>query len=247
MDDLSDANFKIMRLQLGQVDSTNSFAKNLAQQGAAAGTLVVAESQTAGRGRHGNQWSSLTGNLFMSLVLRPQVSAASVGQLSFLMALALARSLEEVLPALSDIGLKWPNDVLVDGRKCAGILLESEAQGMATQLPWVVAGVGVNLVSAPEGATSLVDSGADRLTPEQFLDVFERHISQLYSQWLREGFEPIRAGWSSFATGIGQTIQVRLTRETLAGVFDGIDETGALALRLANGEQRHIASGEVYL
>lgn len=238
---------KMMRLQLAQVDSTNTFAKNLAARGAAEGTLVVAEGQTAGRGRHGNDWSSLAGNLFMSLILRPQVLAASVGQLSFLVSLALARSFQDVLPASADIGLKWPNDVLVDGRKCAGILLESEAQGMAAQLPWVVSGVGVNLVACPQGATSLVDCGAVNMTPAQFLDVFEPHISELYTQWLNEGFAPIRQGWSSFATGVGQKIQVRLTRETLAGVFEGIDDSGALALRLANGEQRHIASGEVYL
>ena len=236
----------IIRHELPSVDSTNTHAKTLATAGAPAGTLVFAHVQTAGRGRHGNTWQSMQGNLFCSAVLRPDIAASDVGQLSFVIAVALAETLSAVLPDASHIGLKWPNDVLIDGKKCAGILLESEA-AIGQPLPWVVAGLGVNLAVAPEGAIALPQAGAALLTPAAFLDRFEPVLAAWHDRWLGHGFAAVQAAWSNYAVHRGKPIRVRLTREELGGVFEGIDENGALQLRLADNTLRLISSGEVYL
>lgn len=230
---------------LPTVGSTNEHAKQLARAGYPAGTAVLAQEQTAGKGRHGNTWTSPPGNLYMSLILRPELRALQIGQLSFLCALALFRCLRGVLPATADIGLKWPNDVLVEGRKCAGILLESASTGMQP-VDWVVAGVGVNIAFAPEGAISVVQAGGNIDAPT-LADRLLGEIMALYGEWLAQGFAPVRKGWMQAATRLGETIDVRLTRETLHGVFQGIDETGALLLGMPDGTQRTIASGEVYI
>lgn len=236
------------RIELQTVDSTNTYAKKMAEAGAAAGTLVFAHHQTAGRGRQGNVWDGFTGNLFATLILRPQVSAPHVGQLSFLFAVALADSLREILPPDADLGLKWPNDILLQGRKCAGILLESEGvEGADRSLPWLVGGFGVNLAAAPEGAISVTAAGGQSIKLADFLDIFEPHFARLYDIWNKDGFGPIQELWSKWAVNHGKRIGVRLVRETLTGVFEGIDRDGALQLRLDNGSLRHISSGEVYL
>lgn len=236
----------IQRHVLASVDSTNTRAKTMAAEGAPAGTLIVAHTQTAGRGRHGNSWQSMDGNLFASVILRPDISAADVGQLSFLIAVALAETLSGLLPADAQMGLKWPNDILINHQKCAGILLESEASG-AAKLPWVVAGLGVNLAAAPDGAIALPQAGAGVLTPEAFLDRFEPVLAQWYGRWQQDGFAPVQAAWMMHAINRGKEIRVRLTREELGGVFEGIDNTGALQLRLSDSSLRLISSGEVYL
>ena len=236
----------IQRHVLASVDSTNTHAKTMAADGAPAGTLITAAEQTAGRGRHGNSWQSMTGNLFASVVLRPDISASDVGQLSFLIAVALAETLAGILPDGVQMGLKWPNDILINDRKCAGILLESEASSSG-KLPWVVAGVGVNLAVAPEGAISLPQVGAPTLTPVEFLDRFEPVLADWYERWQAEGFASVQAAWSMHAINRGKEIRVRLTREELSGVFEGIDNTGALQLRLSDSSLRLISSGEVYL
>lgn len=240
------AGIDIIRHELAEVDSTNTHARKLAADGAPEGTLVFARRQTAGRGRQGNSWDSAEGNLFMSLVLRPRVVAADVGQLSFLMAVALADTIRPLLPEPASLGLKWPNDVLILGHKCAGILLESETSG-AGDLPWVVAGIGVNLAHAPDGAISLAAATGTTLTPATFLDMLAPRIAELYARWREHGFAPIQAAWSALALHHGREIRVRLTRESLTGIFEGIDGQGALSLRLPDGSLRHIASGEVFL
>jgi BirA family biotin operon repressor/biotin-[acetyl-CoA-carboxylase] ligase len=235
------------RLELATVDSTNTHAKSLAASGAPEGTLVFAHEQTAGRGRQGNTWQGISGNLFATLVLRPALSGAALGQLSFVVAVALARAIAQLLPDPKDVGLKWPNDILLRGRKCAGILLESEGRLADGALPWVVAGFGVNLAAGPEGASTLPEAGAPRIKPAEFLDIFEPAFIGVYNEWQEQGFKPIQAAWMGAAVNLGRNIHVRLTRESLDGVFEGIDAQGALQLRLADGGIRHISSGEVYL
>ncbi len=133
------------------VDSTNNAAKQLAREGAAAGMVVWAMQQTAGRGRRGRSWVSPPGNLYASLLLRPSCPPEEAAQLGFVTALAVADALEEMAPGLPPIACKWPNDVLVGGRKIAGILLESEI-GADQNLAFLIIGLGVNLVFAPADA-----------------------------------------------------------------------------------------------
>lgn len=229
------------------VGSTNDEAKKLARAGAAEGTLVWAGEQTSGRGRRGRLWASPPGNLYLSLILRPAAPAAGAAQLGFVAALALADALAAHLHG-RELRCKWPNDVLLDGRKIAGILLESETLGGAA-VEFVILGIGVNLVAAPDAAefpaTSLAAAGVAPLAPAIVLAGFARHFEEWHRRWKAEGFSPIRTGWLARASGLGQIVRVRLERAGFTGRFLDLDEEGALLLDEA-GVQRRIAAGEIF-
>ena len=234
---------------LEAVGSTNDEAMRLAAEGAAAGTLVWAKAQTRGRGRRGRSWASPRGNLYLSLILRPDCSVAAAGQLNFVAALAVGEGLAALSPQASALHYKWPNDVLLNKRKVAGILLESSGSGKG-RFDWLVLGVGVNVLSFPEGtdypATSLEAEGAEGIgvagVLESFCDVF---LSWL-ERWESEGFAPVRAKWLELATALGERIEVRLDDETHAGTFAGLDEDGALILHKGGGKALRITAGDVF-
>ena len=231
-------------IELETVGSTNDHARQLARAGNT-GVIVWAHEQTAGRGRQGNAWVSAPGNLFMSMVLRPKVNASEIGQISLLAGACLANVLEKIIPAPNKIHLKWPNDLLINEKKAAGILVETENQG-GQQVPWVVVGIGVNVTNAPENATSLYDIGIKTHDAAQILELLAAEIQKLVKQWETDGFEAIRKIWLSHAYKLGSTIRARLPRETLTGTFEDLDRTGALLLTLADGSRRVISSGEVF-
>lgn len=241
--------FRLVALE--EIDSTNAEAKRLAAAGAEDGTLVWARRQTAGYGRQSCAWTSEPGNLFVSIIVRPDCSLAEAARFSFITAVALGDAIGSVAPPLLEVTYKWPNDVLLNGRKGAGILLESQADA-GGRLEWLVIGVGVNIASFPTDtrlpATSLRFEGcAADLTEVALLEAFARHLLAWVNTWLERGFGPVRAAWLRHARGRGETIEVRLPRETLIGVFEDLDEAGTLALRLPDGSLRQIAAGEVYL
>lgn len=230
--------------EFDEVGSTNDIARDSLRTGAAEGAVIWAHRQTAGRGRQGNSWTSAHGNLFMSLILRPQVPVLHAGQLSFLSAVALAETVEGFLPAPVQVRLKWPNDMLINGKKAAGILLESEsAQGMTEG---VVIGIGVNLASAPDGATSLAEY-ADVVNSGLFLERLYHTIMAHYHTWRSQGFADIRQKWLQRAWKKGEVISVRLPAEVFSGVFSDLADDGSLYVTLDNGMQRRILSGEVFL
>jgi BirA family biotin operon repressor/biotin-[acetyl-CoA-carboxylase] ligase len=234
---------------LGTVDSTNEEAKRRAAAGAPEGTLIRAERQSAGRGRRGRPWTSPEGNLYCSLILRPTVPAMEAAQLSFVTSLALAEALEQALPPGTAVKCKWPNDVLVEGRKIAGILLESQAR--AEGLEWMVVGMGVNVASHPgEGdvetpATSLKAMGS-AWEAENFLSSLLGSFLPWYRRWRDEGFTGVRQAWLERAMGLGGPIRVRLTTETLFGTFAGLDSDGTLLLDQDGGQRRKVAAGDVF-
>lgn len=232
-------------VELDTVGSTNDHAKTLARNGYPHGTVVFAHEQTAGRGRQGNAWSSLSGNLFTTFILRPQLSAASTGQLSFVAAVALAETLRDILPPAATVGLKWPNDVFVNGRKVAGILLEAEADGVRP-VSWVIVGIGVNITAAPEEAIALSELGVS-IAARDLLAKLDEKMDALYGVWAQKGFEPIRNAWLEHAINVGKEIRVRLPKDDFRAKFVGIDKTGSLQIELADGTERLIASGEVFL
>jgi len=235
-------------IRLATVGSTNDEAKRLAQSGAPEGTLVWALEQTAGRGRRGRPWQSPPGNLYLSLLLRPAVSAGQAAQLGFVAALALGDALEPLIGAGHALRFKWPNDVLLDGRKLAGILLESETAA-AVAVAFVVIGMGINLAVAPSGtefpAISLAEAGIRGVSPGVLLDAFAHHFQGWYRRWRAEGFAPVRLAWLARAGGLGEAVLVRLERATLSGRFLDLDEEGALLLESDQGRRR-IAAGEVF-
>ena len=230
------------------VGSTNDEAKRLARAAAEEGTLVRAYEQTAGRGRRGRAWASPPGNLYASLILRPRCPVDRAAQLGFVAALAVGDTLATIFPRFEGLTYKWPNDVLLRGRKIAGILLESElGEG---ELPrFVVVGVGINLASSPENAefpaTSIVEQGMGPVSPAIALQKFACHFQAWAGRWREEGFAPIRTAWRARAAALGEPIRVRLESATLHGTFVDIDERGALLLEAAGG-LRQISAGQVF-
>lgn len=227
-----------------ELDSTNSEARRLAEAGEGGPIWIIAEKQTAGRGRRGRSWETLSGNLAATLLVRPKVSREAVGQLSFAAALAVADVAAHFAPAAA-ITVKWPNDVLADGRKLAGILLES---GTDSTGGWLAVGIGINLAAAPEGtefpATALAEfAGAP--SPDNALALLAVRFAHWYDAWMSGGFETLRAAWLARAGGLGLPIRARLPHETRHGVFEGIDSTGALLLN-EQGSIHAIAAGEVF-
>jgi BirA family biotin operon repressor/biotin-[acetyl-CoA-carboxylase] ligase len=230
------------------LDNTSDEAKRQAAQGAPHGTVIVADRQTAGRGRRGRAWESPEGNLYASLLLRPDYEPQRAAQLSFVTALAVAETVRGILPAKKRVELKWPNDVLVKGRKISGVLLESSPRGGG--LDWLVIGCGINITSHPElasgKATSLVAEGASALTPVSVLETFVQALHTGIEGWEAAGFAPVREAWLASARGVGRPVEVRLPGETLHGTFAALDETGALKLELAGGGERLVTGGEVH-
>lgn len=230
------------------IASTNDEAKRLARDGAAEGLIVRAARQTAGRGRRGRPWVSPPGNLYMSLLQRPRCRAVTAAQLGFVAALSLAEGLAALAPAAVEFRLKWPNDLLANGRKIAGILLETEMT--SGEIPdFVVIGVGVNLASSPPdtpyAATSFAKEAATELAPEAALASFIGRFARWSGIWREQGFGPVRDAWLARAVGLGEAIQVRLDRETLGGRFVDLDDDGALLLDMPDGRRR-IAAGEIF-
>jgi BirA family biotin operon repressor/biotin-[acetyl-CoA-carboxylase] ligase len=234
---------------LPTVASTNDEAKRLADGGAPEGTLVWGLEQTAGRGRRGRGWHSPPGNLYMSAVLRPGKPVAQAALIGFVAAVALADALQDVGLAANRLRLKWPNDVLVDQAKVAGILVETSAASGETP-SWLVLGMGVNLAHAPADtpypAISLRAAGLASLTVEGLLEALAGRLAEWYGRWQAEGFAPVRAAWLGRATGLGEPIEVRLEQQSLQGRFVALEEDGALSLELPQGERRRVTVGDVF-
>lgn len=232
------------------VASTNDEARSLVRAGAAENTIVWAREQLEGRGRRGRPWASPPGNLYLSLILRPKRDLATAGQIGFVAAVALREAASTVLPRSRQVNVKWPNDVLVDGRKISGLLLESVLDE-SNRLDALILGLGVNIAHHPDDAaypaTNLRAAGAPPdLRPEGFLETFARSIHDWKERWETKGFEPIRAAWLSHARGRGEEIEVRLPSETLRGIFRDVDSTGALVLERAGGQVQSITVGDVF-
>jgi len=229
---------------LASVDGTNAEMRRRIEAGAPHLTLVWAEQQLAGRGRRGRAWSSPPGNLYCTLLLRPDPPVALWGQLSFVAAVALRDAILRLGPELEPrLKLKWPNDLLLDGRKLSGILLEASGSD------WVMIGTGVNLDSHPEGtdtpAIALCDVGFP-VTPAQLLPIYAEALLAWFDRWRHEGFAPVRARWLTGAIGLGRDITVRLADRSFAGRFAALDESGALLLEQPDGIRR-VEAGEVFL
>ena len=225
------------------VGSTSDEAKALAAAGASHGTLVWALEQTAGRGRLDRHWQSPRGNLYTSCILRPGVTPARAAEVGFVAALAVAETVRALLPAAVSVALKWPNDVLVDGGKIAGILLES-AIGQTGQVQHVVAGIGVNVGFAPELPEMRYRGSALGGSVETALEKLTAALAARLAEWRREGFATVRAAWLAKAGPLGAEVDVKLGDGLVRGRFAGLDREGALLLDTASGP-RKIVSGEL--
>jgi BirA family biotin operon repressor/biotin-[acetyl-CoA-carboxylase] ligase len=229
------------RVVLPEIDSTNAegFRRAASLPGP---TWILSGLQTAGRGRRARLWSSPLGNFHGTLVLKPLEPPETVALRSFAAALALRDAFVQLTGLPQSFALKWPNDVLCNGGKIAGILLES--QGLNGPDPVLCIGIGVNLIAAPDASqveagavppVSLLQETGLRLTPEAFLDA----LAPAYARWeaifIAQGFAALRTAWLDHAARLGQPIRARTGTETREGTFETIDATGNLILRMAQG------------
>ena len=231
-----------------RVGSTNEEARLLAEQGAEDRTVVWADMQTAGRGRRGRKWSSPIGNMYVSLLLRPLCVVSQAAQISLVAALGLGDAIGQFI-APERVTNKWPNDVLIDGKKAAGLLLESSAN-YTSKINWVIVGCGVNISSFPKIAdyetTCLCDAAERPIEVEELLLCFIDCFDRRYSTWLASGIAEIRKSWLERGHDIGKEITVRLPTEEKRGIFEGLDADGALILALPNGEREFVTAGDVF-
>jgi BirA family biotin operon repressor/biotin-[acetyl-CoA-carboxylase] ligase len=227
--------------------STNAEALALAGRGERGPLWVTAGHQTGGRGRRGRTWVSERGNLFASLLLTDAAPPEHWPELAFVAALAIHDAVADVAPGLrQQLFIKWPNDLLLAGKKFSGILIEGEAGERSA----VVVGIGVNCVSHPAEtdypATDLAAAGAEVTAESLFTTLSSKMLGRL-AQWnAGEHFSTIRADWLARAAGRGERLRLRLAEDQeLVGRFEDVDDTGRLVLSLPDGGHKTIAAGDV--
>ncbi len=231
------------------VGSTSAQAVACAKAGDAGRLWTVAGEQTAGHGRRGRPWHTPPGNLAASLLIPTSGDPTTTATLGFAAGLALEGAMRAAAPALrSDLRLKWPNDVLIDDAKVAGILLEAVTlpEGRSA----AVIGIGVNVRHAPEGlpypATSLAAAGADVTAEALFAALTDAWVEQEALWSAGRGFAAIRDHWLARAAGLGAPVAVRLGRDVLRGTFETIDDEGRLVMRGRDGSARSVSAGDVF-
>ena len=232
-----------------ETESTNDRAKEMAVQGAAEGTVVVAEAQTQGRGRKGRDWFSPSkGGIYCSLILRPRIPPIDGPKITFLSAVAAAEALRAVTCLRPSI--KWPNDVLLGGKKVAGILTEMASEPDAVDYVVVGLGMNVNTVAFPgnigEKATSVCKETHESTSRVALLRAYLEQAENWYERFKREGFPPILERWRSLANIMDKPIRVEMINETVEGRVRDIDPDGVLILMDKNGPSHRILSGDVF-
>lgn len=233
------------------VGSTQAAALALIAQGAQEGALAVAEEQTSGRGRMGRQWHSPKGKgLWFSLVLKPRIPIHFAPQLTLLVAVAVCRAIRSLLPQVP-VGIKWPNDLLIEGRKVCGILLESSAED--ERLQHVVAGIGISVNLQPDDyppelavkATSLAIAAGQEVDRGDVLAAVLLELEQLYELYGTQGFAPVKLAWEALSVTLRRSVRIETPQGPIEGMAESIDENGALLVRSAGGELVKCYSGDV--
>jgi BirA family biotin operon repressor/biotin-[acetyl-CoA-carboxylase] ligase len=234
------------------VRSTNDWAKKLAELGANEGTVTIAETQTSGRGRIGRTWISPIGGLYFSVILRPKLKPAETIKLVFVASLAIVDALKQLHGLKAKT--KWPNDVLIDGRKVCGILSEMKTNG--EQVKYAVLGIGINAnfdvekvlpEQLRENATSLAKELGTKVDLNELLKATLEKLESVYDLFLEKGFAPVLSKWKQSASFLGKQVEVRNEDEKLRGSAVDVDESGSLILRLNDGVMKHVFIGDVSL
>lgn len=228
-------------IELDEIDSTNDELRRMAEKGAKHFSIVSAKKQTRGKGRYSRTWESPKGNLYLSILIKKTKFDVAY-QLSFVAGLAVLDTIQTFIPS-HEAKLKWPNDVLVDDKKIAGILLESSSS-QAGNLDYLIIGFGINVKESPDYATNMKELGFKQSfgdVKRYLIDKFEK----LYTIWLEEGFGRIGELWLRNAAYLGEKIRVNLPEKEVEGIFRGLTPQGELILETTDGE-RLISSGEVF-
>lgn len=255
--DITDVRARLSAKRLGtrfhyfaELDSTNTRARELAESGAAEGEIVIAESQTQGRGRLGRRWESPPlSNLYLSIILRPGLPPKHAPQITLAAAVALVETVGSFLPRPPVI--KWPNDILIDGKKLAGILTEAACDTECVQ--YVILGIGLNLnyraETMPETlrqrATSMADRAGENLSRETVLVRLIHDLDRCYGELEESGFAALRPRWETHFGLRGRRVRVELGDQTIIGRAQGIDHEGALIVETDDEQRRSIIAGDV--
>ena len=224
-----------------EAESTNDIAKEKSGKACGKKFVITAEKQTKGRGRLGRKWKSYKGNLFASLGIEIEIS--QLGELIFVVGLSLLEAIRHLSPK-ADIKLKWPNDVLLKGKKISGILLE-KGEG-----DYIIIGIGVNISKSPQDkdviypATNLKDEGI-KTTRIDFLKVYLDAFDKNLFIWHQDSFEEIKKSWLKNVKGLGKEIIISMDNDTKEGIFEGVDDNGLLLLRGSDGVKK-IYAGDVF-
>lgn len=203
------------------------------------GYAVQAHYQTAGRGRYNRKWETRSGNLALSFYLNPQNDRSYHPQLAFIIAVALAKTIES-FNLLADLNVKWPNDILMDGKKCSGILIEQATQGY-------VVGVGVNISAAPDGFATLNAFSSKPIIREDFVQRLLNEVAINYLSWQDNGFEDTRTQWLQRAWAKDEMIHIKQRNLEFDAIFKDIDPMGALVVeRVEDGEIIALTSADIF-
>jgi BirA family biotin operon repressor/biotin-[acetyl-CoA-carboxylase] ligase len=236
-----------------KVDSTNVIAYELAEKGMKEGTVILADEQSKGKGRHGRHWSSPSkGGIYMSCVIRPSIAPNEISRVTLLAAIAVAQAIRDITSL--EVTIKWPNDIMMDGRKLCGILTEMKAE--QDRVDFVVMGIGINVNTAqkqlPKGAASIREElhrrGGKAVLSR--VDVTKRVLERLeeyYNLMKSDGFGPIIDIWKDLSSMIGSRVKVMLPGKTFEGLAHDIDPDGALVVRSESGVLEKVSSGDVVM
>jgi BirA family biotin operon repressor/biotin-[acetyl-CoA-carboxylase] ligase len=232
-----------------EIGSTNDEAFRLGLAGAPEGTALIGNSQSAGKGRMQRVWHSPAGsNIYTSIILRPQIEPARTPQISILAGVAVAEVLDSYCP--DRIELKWPNDVLIDGKKVCGIL--SQVKTATSEVDFIILGIGIN-VNISYGqfpkeicnlATSLAIETGRKISRQELIISLYENLAKWYKQTLKDGFGRIKEKWLSLSPMIGQTVQVIFQKEAVSGKAIGLDEDGSLILLAAGNKELKVSAGD---
>ena len=237
-------------LYLRETGSTNEEAFRLAEEGAEEGTVVVAESQRRGKGRLGRHWVSPPGvNLYCSVILRPAILPVRAAQMTFLSSVAVARAITATTSLRPFI--KWPNDLMINGRKVAGLLNEMSAE--TEKVNFIILGIGVNINMRHEQfpddlrhpATSLFLETGRPVKRTDFTRTLLETLDHLYGSYLEHGYGPIREEWQAHCNSLGRKVMITFQNSQVVGMAEGIDEEGALLVQLPEGRIERVLAGDV--
>lgn len=233
--------------RFAEIDSTNSEARRRVDSGYFSNCWIVADAQTAGRGRRGRSWVSNSGNVFATALFQYDGTIADASKIPFVAGLAVSDVFSALAPE-AHVAVKWPNDVRCNGAKLSGILVEA---GALNERCWIAAGIGINVSNAPGGLDQETSSlsalrGDNIITASATFESLREYFAARMEQF-SNGFDTIRADWMDRAEGIMEPASAEIGNETIEGVFEGLGKSGEFLLRQANGVLRSVSAGDVSL
>lgn len=230
-------------------ESTNLLARELATEAPSHPIWIVAGTQTSGRGRQGRKWVSESGNLYASLLFRPRLKPADLAALPFVISLAVRDSILRMGVEEGLVKCKWPNDILVSGKKVSGILIETCSEG-SEDVGHVIVGIGINLLHHPQEAqfpaTNLKTVSSKVTPPEQAISILASSVKEQLDAWRIDDFETIRQNWQACAWGLGEKHRIRTSESDYEAQLLGLNTQGGLEVSLENGEKRTIYAADIF-